>query len=39
MLCWLKGFVCAGMPGYCGDRYHKAMAGADKVCEKFMFKK
>lgn len=28
-----------GMPGYCGDRYHKAMAGADKICEKFTFKK
>jgi hypothetical protein len=24
-----------GMPGYCGDRYYKAFAGAERICEKF----
>ena len=24
-----------GMPGYCGDRYYKAYAGAERICEKF----
>ena len=24
-----------GLPGYCGDRYYKAKAGAERVCDKF----
>jgi hypothetical protein len=24
-----------GMPGYCGDRYWKAFAGGERLCEKF----
>lgn len=24
-----------GIPGYCGDRYFKAFAGGERVCEKF----
>lgn len=24
-----------GVPGYCGDRYFKAFAGGERVCEKF----
>lgn len=28
-----------GMPGYCGDRYYKAKAGAEEICNKFTFKK
>lgn len=24
-----------GVPGYCGDRYYRAKAGAERLCEKF----
>lgn len=24
-----------GVPGYCGDRYYQAFAGAEKLCAKF----
>ena len=24
-----------GVPGYCGDRYYRAYAGAERVCDKF----
>jgi hypothetical protein len=27
--------VQGGIPGYCGDRYFKAFAGGERVCEKF----
>lgn len=28
-----------GVPGYCGDRYFKAFAGGERVCERLMDKK
>lgn len=28
-----------GVPGYCGDRYFKAFAGGERVCERLIDKK
>lgn len=31
----LEAAAQGGIPGYCGDRYFKAFAGGERVCEKF----
>lgn len=31
----VHNYVQGGVPGYCGDRYFKAFAGGERVCDKF----
>ena len=31
----LEAAAQGGRPGYCGDRYFRAFAGGERVCEQF----